>query len=231
MRKRKLNFVELIQKQCIDQMDNVCQAEIKKHYEDKQRVDELITELQNKLEEVNKRIDALNKKEALFESCIYIELAKRFGEIEKEFSSQRKEHAKLFKDLTERFGLLDQILDEIMLKKLYEEDKIEIQSNFDDLYLSLEKAQSQLRVLIYETSEKLKQDFALMNTHAEHQFSDIESHFDRNEEKLDLLTKHVETAIAEMRVQKKQVFVNEKKIENLYTLIDRLKKASQAKEG
>lgn len=231
MRKRKLNFVELIQKQCIDQMDNVCQEEIKKHYEDKQRVDNLINELQKKLEEANKRIDALTKACSTFETSVLGHLSLFTIEFKKEASEQRKEHAKLFKDLTERFGLLDQILDQIMLTKHYEKDKIEIQSNFDDLYLSLEKAQSQLRVLIYETSEKLKQDFALMNTHSEHQFNDIESHFDRNEEKLDLLTKYVETAIAEMRVQKKQVFVNEKKIENLYTLIDRLKKASQAKEG
>lgn len=218
------NLNQLIKEQLVNQFENVVKEEIRHHNIAIEKNDNLLKELKESFREFHKEHEKLKSTN----EDLYNENLKNFidtiSKIHESFDNQRRfirENAKKLDALIEDFK--NQIGEYIKLES-FEYQKFYVEEGFKSLKKHIEdkskyhdgnlyKEKIEMTGLLDAAKELFIQSFDKLNNSMEC----LESKFEKY--RIDSVG-----VLKEIQVYKKSMFIIEKKIENLYTLIERINK-------
>lgn len=218
------NLNNLINRQLVDQFENVVKEEIRKH-------NIAIEKSESSLEELKKTFREFydeNKNTKSTTESLYRETLKNFkdctNEISESFRDQRvfiKENDKKLNRVIEEF---EQKTDNVVNFKYFDDYKFSVIDEFNLLKKDLDVSKEILRVEIHESYIQNRSYIHSTSKEGNEVSNEIKGMLkslkkDLEEHKVDTLG-----VLRENQIIKKNMFIVEKKIESIYTLIERLNK-------
>ncbi len=220
----RANLNALIKQQLVDQFENVVKEEIRQHNLAIVRNDNSLKELQETFGEFyleHKNLKSTNE-------ALYAKSQKHFGdtkqELEESFGDQRAFIQKNDKRLNKVILEFEQKVADLIDHSLFFVFKTEMYRCFDAVDKQIEVKKRSLTKDIYEAYSKNKsyiQDNRIKSDDRFHSINERFREFDKLLEEYKIDSKGV---LRELQAYKKTMFIMEKKIENIYTLIERLNK-------
>lgn len=218
------NFSHLIKDELVKRFEGVVKEEIRKYNLAVDKTDCQISDLKKQILEIQNRFKVVedeNTKNCLELKSLYLEEKKK---LEKNFSDTKKNHSNKRKSIEEIQEKLNFLLCSHVEKERYElfEGKtLESLKNYNDI--------------IQKDRNNAKSDFELFKKHCELFLSDALKRFEeilfKMDDKLSKFESKLDTNIVDatgiarmIKIEQKSVFIMEKKIENIYTVLERMKK-------
>lgn len=218
------NLNQLINKQLVDQFQNVVKAEIRKHNNAIEKTDEALDTLKktfSKFYEENKNTKSTTE-------ALYGQILKDFkdftDEISYSFKDQRifiKENDKKLNKIIEEF---EETINNLVNCEYFEEYRIDMLHDLNSQKKQFEDSKEELREEIYDSYKKNRDYIHSTSKESDERSDDIEGILVSLKKDLEEYKTDAVGILRENEVVKKTMFIMEKKIENIYTLIERLNK-------
>lgn len=215
---------QLINKQLVDQFQNVVKAEIRKHNNAIEKTDEALDTLKktfSKFYEENKNTKSTTE-------ALYGQILKNFtdftDEISYSFKDQRifiKENDKKLNKIIEEF---EETINNLVHCEYFEEYRIDMLHDLNSQKKQFEDSKEELREEIYDSYKKNRDYIHSTSKESDERSDEIEGILVSLKKDLEEYKTDAVGILRENEVVKKTIFIMEKKIENIYTLIDRLNK-------
>jgi hypothetical protein len=218
------NLNQLINKQLVDQFQNVVKAEIRKHNTAIEKTDHAIEELKKTFSEFYEE----NKNTKSTTESLYRDILKNFkdctDEISDSFNDQRifiKENDKKLNRIIEEF---EQTIKSLVNFQCFEDYRIDTLHDFSSLQKEFEESKELIRVEIWDSYKKNRSYIHSTSKESNERSDEIKGLLVSLKKDLEEYKTDAVGILRENEVVKKSMFIMEKKIENIYTLIARLTK-------
>lgn len=218
------NLNELIRKQLVSQFENVVKEEIRQHNLAIERNDKSLKELQEAFREFHKDYGKLQStNEVLYQKNLQ-NFNEAIDKVNESFDGQRT----FIRNNDERINKIiiefEKNIDNFISHDLFFTFKTGLYGNFDYVYKKIKEQKQELKKSIYESYSKNKSLIQDYRIKSDERFHVMDERFRVLEKSLEEYKIDSKGVLKELQVYKKTAFIMEKKIENLYTLVERLNK-------
>lgn len=216
------NITNLIKQELVNQFENVVKNEIRSYEISVASTDNSIKEIHKKLESIQSEQEEIKAKSTF----LYLETLKKFNEEKQEMLSSFEEQRRFIRDSSKKLQVALVDFEEMISNLVSKEELSEIKNIFlkdmsdvhkkiasvsEDMSKDIHNSYCENRSYIHKQAEQA-------NCEKEKVYQEIETiKFDLDCFKVDSIG-----VLREIQVYKKSMFIIEKKIENLYTKLDRI---------
>jgi hypothetical protein len=221
------NLRDLIKEELVNRFEDVVKNEINEFRKSQDAISSRFTKIESDIELFRKEIKGIRDYISFKCDELYLKYEQNKNSIEKSFDEQRKfiriNSDAITAHIKENSRLLESFADQSKVEKSFESVKAEIKNIQNGLHRAKEEAKNEdfaLKTVLQEYSD-VKSNFL------KDELSDLANNFSDVKSKISCFSVDNEGFLRELRCCKKEAFVQEKKIENIYSLIERLKAGMQ----
>jgi len=221
------NFRDLIKEELINRFEDVVKNEINEFRKSQDNISSRFIQIESDIESFRKEIKGVRDYISFKcdEICLKYEQDK--NNLEKSFDEQRKfirvNSDAITTHIKENLSNLESFADQSNVEKSFDSVKVEIKDLKNELHRAKEEAKNEDFIL----KTVLQDYFDVKSNFLKDELSDLAKDFSDVKSKISCFSVDNEGFLRELKCCKKEAFVQEKKIENIYTLIERLKAGMQ----
>ena len=217
------NFRDLIKEELVNRFEDVVKNEINEFRKSQDNISSRFIQIESQLKLLHSEVKYL--KDFVTKKCedVYIKCEQDKNNLEKSFDEQRKfirvNSDAITTHIKENSHILESFADQSNVEKSFEFVNVEIKGIKNELHRAKEEAKNEDFIL----KTVLQGYFDVKSNFLQDELSDLAKDFSDVKSKISCFSVDNEGFLRELKCCKKEAFVQEKKIENIYTLIERLR--------
>lgn len=216
------SFRDLIKEELVNRFEDVVKNEINEFRKSQENISNRFNKIESDIESFRKEIQGV--RDCISFKCdeLYLKYEQNKNSIEKSFDEQRKfiriNSDAITAHIKENSRNLESFADQSNVEKSFKSIKVEIKNIQNALHRAKEEAKNENFTLKTALQEYLEVKITCLKN----ELSDLAKNFSDVKSKISCFSVDNEGFLRELKCCKKEAFVQEKKIENIYTLIERL---------
>lgn len=217
------NFAALVKEELVRRFESVVQEEIRSHNIAIQKTNRDIRLLNEILEECKKQNQSIKTTNLLAYQDVQDRFVKECSRLENAFEEQRRFIRKNADRLDSLIESFEQKIDQFVDFKSFKEFADECKNNYDTARKFVLDISAKINENIFELHNQVLEKIDIYKKNHEQHLDSLKNQIDKLNQNLDLNKIDSIGILKELQVYKKTVFVIEKKIEHIYTQIERIK--------
>ena len=226
MMKKNNNFASLIKDELVSRFESVVINEISQYQKEKKHTNDEISSLRAEVASLKENLrDSMSRMEAV---CAFVSktASEEKAKLEKDFDEQRRCLRKSSQDIKEYIKSSEEMLSQYIDRAKFYEFVSHVNMSISKINIDRDKDKSTTFESLHDIEFKVKNAYHADMVHNAIHLDKILKSLSDFRDKMDEYHVNNDGFIRELLVYKKTVSIIEKKIENLYSLIERSKKTT-----